>query len=279
MAGKLYIVGTPLGNLGDFSPRGRITLESVDFIAAEDTHVTSKLLAAFNIKKPLISYHEHNKSSVSDGIISRLIGGETCALVTDAGMPAISDPGRELVEKCRKMEIPVETVPGPAALTTAIAASGMDCSRFCFEGFMSTIRSERVCRLAELKNEKRAMVFYEAPHKLVDTLKDMLNAWGDRPLTIARELTKIHEEVINTTLSEAVDKYSDSPPRGEFVLIISGAIEEKAEMSLADALQLAQDYVNQGSSPTSAAKAAALESGLRKGDIYKALTDKPSDIE
>ena len=275
MAGKLYIVGTPLGNLNDFSPRGREVLSAVDFIAAEDTRVTAKLLSAFNIQKPLVSYHEHNKAARQDGIVDRIAAGENCAIVTDAGMPAISDPGRDLVKACRKCGITAETVPGATALTTALAASGMDCTRFCFEGFMPTERKERLYRLSALKNEERTMVFYEAPHKLLDTLTDMLNILGEREICLARELTKLHEEVINTTLSNAVNKYSGEAPRGEFVLILAGKNREAKEMSLADAVALARDYVNNGSSPTSAAKAAALESGIRKGDIYKALMDSP----
>lgn len=271
MAGKLYIVGTPLGNLSDFSPRAKETLAQVDFICAEDTRVTSKLLSAFDIKKTTVSYHEHNESQSRADIIARLQSGQTAALCTDAGMPAISDPGRELVYACRECGIQVETVPGPTALTTALAASGMDCSRFCFEGFMSTSKKERLMHLSEIKAEKRTLVFYEAPHRLLDTLKEMLSTFGNREIAVARELTKLHEEIINTTLEDAVKAYSENAPKGEFVLIVGGAKAEKQQMTLEDAVALAKDYVNQGSSPTYAAKAAALESGFKKGDIYKSL--------
>ena len=271
MAGKLYIVGTPLGNLSDFSPRAKEVLAQVDFICAEDTRVTAKLLSAFDIKAPTVSYHEHNEVQSRADIIRRLEAGQTAAICTDAGMPAISDPGRELVFECRKLNITVETVPGPTAVTTALAASGMDCSRFCFEGFMSTSKKERLIHLSEVKAEKRTLVFYEAPHRLLDTLKDMLGIFGNREIAVARELTKLHEEVINTTLEDAVNKYTKDAPKGEFVLIVSGAKQEKQQMTLEEAVALAKDYVNQGSSPTYAAKAAALESGFKKGDIYKSL--------
>lgn len=274
MAGKLYIVGTPLGNLSDFSPRAKEILAQVDFVCAEDTRVTAKLLSAFDIKVPTVSYHEHNEAKSRADIIAKLQSGKTAALCTDAGMPAISDPGRELVYECRTLNIAVETVPGPTALTTALAASGMDCSRFCFEGFMSTSKKERLIRLSEIKAEKRTLVFYEAPHRLLDTLREMLTTFGDREIALARELTKLHEEVINTTLKAAVDMYEKDAPKGEFVLIVAGAKEQKQQMTLEDAVALAKDYVNQGSSPTYAAKAAALESGFKKGDIYNHLINK-----
>lgn len=268
--GKLYIVGTPLGNLGDFSPRAREVLENVGFIAAEDTRVTAKLLSHFNISKPLISYHEHNESSRKGDIIARL-ANEDGAIVTDAGMPCISDPGRELIHECHLQGIKIETVPGPTAVTTALAASGMDCRRFCFEGFMSTNKQERLSHLAKVKNEERTLVFYEAPHRICDTLSAMLSVFGNREICLARELTKLHEEVVNTTLSDAVNNFKENEPRGEYVIIVSGAKQETSTLTLEDAIKLAKDYVNQGSSPTAAAKAAALESGFRKGDIYKAL--------
>ncbi len=274
MSGKLYVVGTPLGNLSDFSPRAKETLAQVDFICAEDTRVTSKLLSAFDIKQKTVSYHEHNEAQSRAEIINRLEAGQTAALCTDAGMPAISDPGRELVYECRQRGIAVETVPGPTALTTALAASGMNCSRFCFEGFMSTSKKERLIHLCELKSEKRTMVFYEAPHRLLDTLKEMLTTFGNREIAIARELTKLHEEIINTTLEDAVKAYQENAPKGEFVLIVGGAKCEKEQMTLEDAVALAKNYVNQGSSPTYAAKAAALESGFKKGDIYNHLINK-----
>lgn len=274
MAGTLYIVGTPIGNLGDFSERGIETLRSVDFIAAEDTRVTQKLLTAFNIKCPLVSNHEHNESARGEEIISRLMSGESCAVVTDAGMPVISDPGHGIVKLCHQNGIKIETVPGPTALTTALAASGMECRRFCFEGFMSTNKKERLVYLSSVKNEQRTLVYYEAPHKLVDTLTDMYEIFGNRDICLCRELTKLHEEIKNTTLFDALEYYKTTDPRGEYVLIVSGCSKEKDKMTLDDAVNLALDYVNKGSSPTSAAKAAALESGIRKGDIYKELINK-----
>ena len=203
MSGKLYVVGTPIGNLGDFSPRAVETLGAVDFIAAEDTRVTLKLLNHFGIKKEMISYFEHNKNSKGDVIVSRLLGGENCAICTDAGMPAISDPGEDLVRECIENGIDVESIPGPTAFATALAISGMPSRRFTFEGFLSADKKERKAQLAELTNEKRTMVFYEAPHKLSATLDDMCNAFGDREVAVVKEITKLHESVMKPTLFKA----------------------------------------------------------------------------
>ncbi len=273
MAGKLYVVGTPIGNLSDFSPRAIETLRSVDFIAAEDTRVTVKLLNHFEINKPMLAYYEHNKMQRGGDIIARLLLGEDCALVSDAGMPAISDPGEDLVRMCYENGIPVESVPGPSALITALAISGMKSGRFCFEGFLSVNKPSRRAHLAELKKEPRTMIFYEAPHKLPATLKDMLDTFGDRKLALVRELTKLHEEVIHTTLSAATEMYNDeNKPRGEFVLIVEGydASDEK-QFTLEDAVTLARNYMEEGSPASLAAKTAAAETGLKKGDIYKLL--------
>ena len=274
MAGKLYVVGTPIGNLSDFSPRAIETLGKVDFIAAEDTRVTVKLLNHFGINKPMLAYYEHNKMERGGDIMARLLSGEDCALVSDAGMPAISDPGEDLVRMAHENGIPVESVPGPSALITALAISGMKSGRFCFEGFLSVNKPSRRAHLAELKGETRTMIFYEAPHKLPATLSDMLETFGDRKITLVRELTKLHEEVIRTTLSEAINLYSDqNKPRGEFVLIVEGQDPqaERQEYTLEQAVALAQRFMEQGSSASAAAKAAALDSGLKKGDIYKKL--------
>ena len=215
MAGKLYVVGTPIGNLSDFSPRAIETLKKVDFIAAEDTRVTVKLLNHFNISKPMLAYYEHNKMQRGGDIIARLLSGEDCALVSDAGMPAISDPGEDLVRMAYENGIPVESVPGPSALITALAVSGMKSGRFCFEGFLSVNKPSRRAHLNEVKTETRTMIFYEAPHKLPATLKDMLEAFGDRKIALVRELTKLHEEVIHTTLKEAAEMYTEeTKPRG-----------------------------------------------------------------
>ena len=271
MSGKLYVVGTPIGNLGDMSPRAVETLEKVDFIAAEDTRVTVKLLNHFEIKKEMLSYYEHNKNSKGNLIIERMLKGESCAVVSDAGMPAISDPGEDLVRKAREVGIEVESVPGPSALITAISISGFPCGRFCFEGFLSMNKISRRQHLEDLKTEKRTMVFYEAPHKLPATLKDMLNYFGERKIVLIRELTKLHETVAHWNLSEAVSYYAENTPKGEFVLIVEGAKEEKVEYSLESALALANKLISEGRSTSSAAKEAAEITGLKKGDIYKAI--------
>ncbi len=274
MSGKLYVVGTPIGNLSDFSPRAIETLGKVDFIAAEDTRVTVKLLNHFGINKPMLAYYEHNKMERGGDIMARLLSGEDCALVSDAGMPAISDPGEDLVRMAHENGISVESVPGPSALITALAISGMKSGRFCFEGFLSVNKPSRRAHLAELKREVRTMIFYEAPHKLPATLSDMLEAFGDRKITLVRELTKLYEEVIRTTLSEAVNLYSEeNKPRGEFVLIVEGFDPEtdKREYTTEQAVEIAKKYMSEGNSASSAAKVAALETGLRKGDIYKQL--------
>ena len=273
MAGKLYVVGTPIGNLSDFSPRAVATLEKVDFIAAEDTRVTVKLLNHFGINKPMLAYYEHNKMERGGDVIARLIGGESCALVSDAGMPAISDPGEDLVRRCYENGIEVESVPGPSALITALAISGMKSGRFCFEGFLSVNKPSRKTHLAEVKKETRTMIFYEAPHKLPATLKDMYEAFGNRKLAIVRELTKLHEEVVHTTLAEAVNMYDEEhKPRGEYVLIIEGYDDSKdKEYAFEDAVELAKQYVKEGNSASFAAKMAAADTGFKKGDIYKQL--------
>ena len=273
MSGTLYLVGTPIGNLSDLSPHAISVLGNVDFIAAEDTRVTLKLLTHFGIKKPLISYFEHNKRERGEIVLARIEGGENCALVSDAGMPAISDPGEMLVRQAHERGVPVVAVPGPSAVVTALAVSGLPTGRFTFEGFLSVNKKSRREHLEEVRNEHRTMVFYEAPHKLLTTLQDMLDAWGDRHLALVRELTKVHEEVRRTTLSEAVNFYTENPPRGEFVLVIAGAPEEKAAVdSLEDALSLARSFIADGNSASAAAKEAAAQTGRRKNEIYKALT-------
>ena len=228
MAGTLYLVGTPIGNLGDFSPRAIETLRSVDFIAAEDTRVTLKLLNHFEIKKPLICYFEHNRAEMGEKLLSRLLGGESCALVTDAGMPAISDPGEDIVRQCAEHGVTVAAVPGPSALVTALAMSGLPTQRFTFEGFLSVSGKSRREHLESLKSETRTMIFYEAPHKLLRTLQDFLDTFGDRDISLCRELTKLHEEIIRTTLSAAVARYTETPPKGEFVLVLRGKEESDA---------------------------------------------------
>lgn len=273
MSGKLYVVGTPIGNLSDFSPRAKETLASVDFIAAEDTRVTQKLLNFFDIKKPLVSYYEHNRRERGEMIISRILNGEICAIVTDAGMPCISDPGQDLVYLCHQNNIPVESVPGPTAFATALAISGMESGRFTFEGFLSTNKPSRKEHLEELKNETRTMIFYEAPHKLKATLKDMNRYFGDRPIAIVKELTKIHETVMRTSLKGAIDYFEIENPRGEYVLILAGAEKkkEKQPVTLEQAVQIAKDLVNKGVSVNEASKTVAADTGIKKSLIYKEL--------
>jgi len=271
--GALYVVGTPIGNLGDFSPRAVEILSNVDFIAAEDTRVTIKLLNHFEIKKPMISYFEHNKSWRGDEIIESLACGESCALVSDAGMPAISDPGESLVAGCAEAGIKVYVVPGPTAAMSAIAISGLPTGRFTFEGFLSMNKLSRRERLESLKKEERTMIFYEAPHKLRKTLIDMLESFGDRRIALVKELTKIHENVWRTTLAEAAGHYREVDAKGEFVLVIDGAKIEpkKKEYTLSDAIIAAKRLMENGASASEAAKEAAKLTGLKKGEIYKAV--------
>ncbi len=275
MTGTLYVVGTPIGNLNDFSPHGLEILQSVDFIAAEDTRVTLKLLNRFEVKKPLVSYHEHNRFEKGDKIVDRILAGESCALVTDAGMPAISDPGEELVLQCHLAGIPVASVPGPSALVTALAVSGMPSGRFTFEGFLSMNKKSRKEHLQELVHEQRTMIFYEAPHKLLSTLKDMYAVFGNRSIALVRELTKIHEEVFRTTLEQAIAHYEQNPPKGEFVLVLRGVEEtsiDRAGYTIEQAASMAEELIQQGSAPTIAAKTVAQLTGFKKNDIYAQLT-------
>ena len=272
MAGMLYLVPTPIGNLGDISTRCRETLESVDFIAAEDTRVSLKLLNHLGIKKSLVSYYEHNKAYKGNVILDRILAGETCALVSDAGSPAISDPGEELVKQCAEAGITVCAIPGPCAVITALSISGQATGRFCFEGFLSTAKKSRREHLESLLDETRTMIFYEAPHKLLTTLEDMADAFGaDRPISLCRELTKLHEEVVRTTLGEAVEKYTQSPPKGEFVLVVAGApVQEKELPTVADAAARVAQLIATGISRKDAIKQTAKELDLPKNVVYDA---------
>lgn len=271
--GKLYVVGTPIGNLGDMSPRAVEVLSSVDFIAAEDTRVTQKLLNYFDIKKPSVSYFEHNKAQKGDYILERIANGENCALVTDAGMPCISDPGEDLIRVAREREIEVESVPGPTAFATALAISGMSSKRFTFEGFLSQNKLSRKEHLELLVNEYRTMIFYEAPHKLIGTLADFEKTFGsDREIAVVKELTKLHEQVKKFTISDAVAYFNENQPKGEYVLIIAGKeLEKDSEMTIEDAVEFAKNLVEQGQSPTDASKAAAKMSGFKKSEIYSLM--------
>ena len=272
MAGMLYLVPTPIGNLGDISERCRRTLEEADFIAAEDTRVSLKLLNHLGIRKSLVSYYEHNKTFKGQAIVDRILAGETCALVSDAGSPAISDPGEDLVKQCAEAGITVCAIPGPCAVITALSISGQATGRFCFEGFLSTAKKSRQAHLDSLRKEQRTMIFYEAPHKLVNTLEDMASVFGeDRPISLCRELTKLHEEVVRTTLGEAIEKYNENPPKGEFVLVVAGAPEEVKEAATADdaAARVAQ-LMEEGLSRKDAIKRTAIELDLPKNVVYEA---------
>ena len=270
MSGALYLVGTPIGNLGDFSPRAVEVLQQVDFIAAEDTRVSLKLLNRFEIKKPLVSYFEHNKNVSGERILSRLLGGETCALVTDAGMPAISDPGEDIVRMCAEHSIDVFVVPGPSAVVSALAVSGLPTSRWCFEGFLSVNKKERIPHLESLQKEMRTMIFYEAPHKLLRTLEDMAEYFGaDRPIAVVREITKLHEQTLRTTIGGALAHYTETPPKGEFVLVVGGAPEEtEEELTPEQALDIVARYRDEGKSLKEACKLAAKDTGYSKNELY-----------
>ncbi len=269
MPGTLYLVGTPIGNLGDISPRALDTLREADFIAAEDTRVTMKLLNHYEIKKPLVSYYEHNRASSGARILERLLAGESCALVTDAGMPAISDPGEDIVRQCAEAGVPVSAAPGPSAVVTALAVSGLPTGRFTFEGFLSVTKKSRFEHLDSLRGEKRTMVFYEAPHKLERTLRDMLETFGDRRIALCRELTKLHEEVVRTTLSEALRRCESDPPRGEYVLVLAGAPDEPpVQLTAEEALAVVEEYRATGHSLREACRLAAEETGYTKNELY-----------
>ena len=272
MAGMLYLVPTPIGNLGDISQRCRETLEQADFIAAEDTRVSLKLLNYLGIKKSLISYYEHNKAQKGNVIVDRILAGETCALVSDAGSPAISDPGEDLVKQCAEAGITVCAIPGPCAVITALSISGQSTGRFCFEGFLSTAKKSRREHLESLAGEQRTMIFYEAPHKLTATLESMAEVFGeDRPISLCRELTKLHEEVIRTTLGGALALYAQQPPKGEFVLVVAGAAPvEKKVATIEDALQLVQQLMDEGMSRKDAVKQAAKTLDMPKNVVYDA---------
>ena len=272
MPGMLYLVPTPIGNLGDISIRCRQTLEEADFIAAEDTRVSLKLLNHLGIKKSLVSYYEHNKDFKGNVILERILAGETCALVSDAGSPAISDPGEDLVKQCAAAGITVCAIPGPCAVITALSISGQATGRFCFEGFLSTAKKSRREHLESLADETRTMIFYEAPHKLLSTLEDMAEIFGsDRPISLCRELTKLHEEVVRTTLGQAIAKYTEQPPKGEFVLVIAGASEQIKEVATADdAAARVKALMDTGISRKDAIKQTAKELNLPKNVVYDA---------
>ena len=272
MPGMLYLIPTPIGNLGAISVRCRETLEKVDFIAAEDTRVSLKLLNYLGIKKSLVSYYEHNKAQKGNVILERILAGEACALVSDAGSPAISDPGEDLVKQCAEAGITVCAIPGPCAVITALSISGQSTGRFCFEGFLSTAKKSRREHLESLLRETRTMVFYEAPHKLINTLESMAEVFGpERPISLCRELTKLHEEVIRTTLGGAIELYTSQPPKGEYVLVVAGATpEEKPAATAEDAAARVAALMEQGLSRKDAIKRTAAELDLPKNVVYDA---------
>lgn len=276
--GTLYLVTTPIGNLSDLSDRAKKVLGGVDFIAAEDTRNSSKLLALFGIKKPMVSYFEHNKRERGEIIVKRLEDGESCALVTDAGMPGISDPGEDLVRLCAERNIPVTAVPGPCAAMTALTLSGLFTARFSFEGFLTTNKGDRMRRLKAIKDDDRTLIFYEAPHKLKATLADLLEVFGNRKISLCRELTKLNEEIIRTTLADAAELYSEREPRGEFVLIVEGMCADKA---VSDAfwsdmtvIEHVEHYISLGMSKMDAIKTCAKDRGVPKNEIYKEINVK-----
>lgn len=272
--GRLSIVGTPIGNLSDFSPRGVETLQNADYIAAEDTRVTLGLLTRFDIKKPLISYYKPKEQEKSERIIELLLEGSSVALVSDAGMPCISDPGAVLVKKCAERGIPVEVIPGCSAAVAAVAVSGLEAGRWVFEGFLPVPKKERTEHLDEIKNLTHALVFYEAPHKIKQTLRDLYAALGERPAALCRELTKLHEEIIRAPLGELARYYDGIEPRGEYVIVVEGAQIKPSEFTKEQAAQLAKQLADGGEKLSDACREAAKITGIPKREIYAALSDK-----
>lgn len=268
--GVLYLVATPVGNMADISERALKILNEADFVAAEDTRNSGKLLSGYGIKQSYVAYHEHNKAEAGQRIAERLLNGETCALITDAGMPAVSDPGEDIVKLCAEKGIKVTCAPGPCAFITALVLSGLNTRRFCFEGFLSARDGERKKTLEGLKDEDRTLIFYEAPHKLRTTLDDMLKIFGNRRIALCRELTKLNEDIIRTDLSSAVELYRQKEPRGEYVLVLDGAMKKQsndwADLTVEEHINF---YVKEGLSKMDAIKKVAKERGVPKGEIYK----------
>lgn len=279
--GTLFVVGTPIGNMDDITFRQLKTLEEVDFIIAEDTRVTVKLLNRYEIKKPLVSYHGHSPESCAVSIAVRLQNGENAAIVTDAGMPCISDPGEILVRICAEQGIDVKVVPGPSAVISALAISALNTSRFAFEGFLSVNKKQRFDHLESIKDETRTLIFYEAPHKLMNTLQDFLKYFGERKISLCRELTKIHEEVLRMTISEAIEYYQIKNPKGEFVLVIEGAAPKdiSEDFTIEMAASLAKKFVEEGMKLSEACKKSAKETGFTKSNIYSYIINEDQEEE
>ena len=278
MSGSLYLVGTPIGNLGDLSPRAAAVLESADFVAAEDTRVTMKLLSHLGLKKTMVSYHEHNKASAGPAILARLLAGESCALATDAGTPAISDPGEDLVRLCAESGVAVQAVPGCCALISALAVSGLPTGRFAFEGFLPANKAQRRERLQGLLGEERTLIFYEAPHRLRVTLDDLLAAFGDRRVALCRELTKLHEETMRTTLAQAVEWYREREPKGEYVLVLDGAERrEESAVTLERGVELVLERRARGERMKDAVRQVASDTGLARNELYDAALEASRD--
>ncbi|MBQ3567067.1 MAG: 16S rRNA (cytidine(1402)-2'-O)-methyltransferase [Oscillospiraceae bacterium] len=273
MMGTLFVVGTPIGNMDDITYRQLETLKNVSFIAAEDTRVTLKLLNRYDIKKTLISYHGHSSNTIAESIADRIENGEDAAIVTDAGMPCISDPGEILVKICAERNIDIKVVPGPSAVISAIAVSGLSTSRFSFEGFLSVTKKQRIEHLESVKNDTRTLVFYEAPHKLRNTLEDFLRYFGDRKISLCRELTKVYEEVLRMTISEAISYYTDKNPKGEYVLVVEGATQQKSmsELTLEQAVELVKELIEDGIKSSEACKKIARETEFSKSMLYAEL--------
>ena len=273
----LYLVATPIGNMADISERAIKVLSEVDFIAAEDTRNSVRLLSALGIKKELVSYHEHNKKASGERLVARLLSGESCAVITDAGMPAISDPGEDIVRLCADAGITVSVIPGACAAVSALSVSGLGTSRFAFEGFLSANKGERKRHLDKVKHEDRTLIFYEAPHKLRATLADMAEAFGnERRISLCRELTKLNEEINRTTIGEAIAYYDANEPRGEYVLIVEGFSGEIVDDSVSELLSLSPEehverYIAEGMAKMDAIKKAAKDRGMSKSELYKIL--------
>ena len=277
--GTLFVVGTPIGNMDDITYRQLEPLKNVDFIAAEDTRVSVKLLNRYEIKKPLVSYNGHNSGTTAESIADRIEMGENAAIVTDAGMPCISDPGEVLVKICAERGIDIKVVPGPSAVISALAISGQSTSRFAFEGFLSVNKKQRFDHLESVKNDTRTLIFYEAPHKLRNTLEDFLKVFGDRKISLCRELTKVYEEVLRMTVSQAIEYYKEKSPKGEYVLVVEGASEKKVmeDLTLEQAVKLVEDLMEDGMKSSEACKKIAKDTKFSKSILYAELLKKESE--